>query len=212
MVFHVYMFSLPLFEILELGCLWCSIAAIEDLRQCLANTGHHAKLVESFRTALRQRLLTAGAATTDILLQYVSTIKALRTMDPTGVVLEAVAEPIKEYLRGRKDTIRCIVTMLTDDTGVSGSSGLGGAGESLFEELSRGVTALENADSDDDGDGDGDEAWAAAERYVPFSFRLCGDHFFQLICSLPCFSLLANLEWLIQYNTGSPGCCHQLTL
>jgi anaphase-promoting complex subunit 2 len=162
-----------------------SIAAIEDLRQCLANTGHHAKLVESFRTALRQRLLTAGAATTDILLQYVSTIKALRTMDPTGVVLEAVAEPIKEYLRGRKDTIRCIVTMLTDDTGVSGSSGLGGAGESLFEELSRGVTALENADSDDDGDGDGDEAWAAAERYVPFSFQLCGDHFFQLISSLP---------------------------
>ncbi|CAK9234248.1 unnamed protein product [Sphagnum troendelagicum] len=144
-----------------------SIAAIEDLRQCLANTGHHAKLVESFRTALRQRLLTAGAATTDILLQYVSTIKALRTMDPTGVVLEAVAEPIKEYLRGRKDTIRCIVTMLTDDTGVSGSSGLGGAGESLFEELSRGVTALENADSDDDGDGDGDEAWAAAERWEP---------------------------------------------
>ena len=143
-----------------------SLAAIEDLRQCLSNTGHHAKLVESFRTALRQRLLTAGAATTDILLQYVSTIKALRTMDPTGVVLEAVGEPIKEYLRGRKDTIRCIVTMLTDDTGAGGTAGLGGVGESLFEELSRGVTALENADSDDDAEADGDEAWAAAERYM----------------------------------------------
>lgn len=141
-----------------------SLAAVEDLKQCLANTGDHAKLVESFRDALQQRLLTAGAATTDILLQYISTIKALRTLDPTGVVLEAVGEPIKEYLRGRKDTIRCIVTMLTDDTGAGGSGALGSVGESLLEELSRGSSALENIDSEDDGDVDGDEAWAAAER------------------------------------------------
>lgn len=87
-------------------------------------------------------------------------------MDPTGVVLEAVGEPIKEYLRGRKDTIRCIVTMLTDDTGAGGGAGLGGVGESLFEELSRGVASLENVDSDDDAELDGEEAWAAAERYV----------------------------------------------
>lgn len=136
---------------------------MEDLRQCLANTCDHAKLVESFRDALQQRLLTAGAATTDILLQYISTIKALRFLDPTGVVLEAVGEPIKEYLRGRKDTIRCIVTMLTDDTG-GGSGALGSVGESLLEELSRGTSTIENVDSEDDGDVDGDEAWAAAER------------------------------------------------
>ncbi|CAM6090151.1 unnamed protein product [Calypogeia fissa] len=144
-----------------------SLAAVEDLKQCLANTGDHAKLVESFRDALQQRLLTAGAATTDILLQYISTIKALRTLDPTGVVLEAVGEPIKEYLRGRKDTIRCIVTMLTDDTGAGGSGALGSVGESLLEELSRGSSTLENVDSEDDGDVDGDEAWAAAERWEP---------------------------------------------
>ncbi|KAG6547269.1 hypothetical protein Mapa_011205 [Marchantia paleacea] len=144
-----------------------SLAAVEDLKQCLANTGDHAKLVDSFRDALKQRLLTAGAATTDILLQYISTIKALRTLDQTGVVLEAVGEPIKEYLRGRKDTIRCIVTMLTDDAGPGGSGGLSGVGESLLEELSRGASSLENADSEDDADVDGDEAWAAAERWEP---------------------------------------------
>lgn len=149
-----------------IGYFAASLPAIEDLRQCLTNTRHHSKLIDSFRTSLRQRLLTAGAATTDILLQYVSTIKALRTMDPTGVVLEAVSEPIREYLRGRKDTIRCIVTMLTDDTGAGGSAGLGGVGESLFEELSRGVTSLENVGSDDDADLDGNDAWAAAERYL----------------------------------------------
>lgn len=32
-----------------------------------------------------------------------------------GVILGAVAGPIRRYLRERKDTIRCIVTMLTDD-------------------------------------------------------------------------------------------------
>ena len=32
-----------------------------------------------------------------------------------GVILDAVAGPIRHYLRERKDTIRCIVTMLTDD-------------------------------------------------------------------------------------------------
>ncbi|KAI5060978.1 hypothetical protein GOP47_0023483, partial [Adiantum capillus-veneris] len=144
-----------------------SLPAIEDLRHCLANTGHHTKLVESFRTALRHRLLTAGAATTDILLQYISTIKALRTMDHTGVFLEAVGEPIREYLRSRKDTIRCIVTMLTEDTGASGSTALGGVGESLLEELSRGATVIDNVDSEDEGVADDEDAWTAAERWEP---------------------------------------------
>eukprot|EP00250_Pteridium_aquilinum_P008763 c18193_g1_i1 orf=359-3379(-) len=144
-----------------------SLPAIEDLRHCLANTGHHTKLVDSFRTALRHRLLTAGAATTDILLQYISTIKALRTMDHTGVFLEAVGEPIREYLRSRKDTIRCIVTMLTDDTGAGGASALGGVGESLLEELSRGTTVMDNVDSEDEGVADDEDAWGAAERWEP---------------------------------------------
>lgn len=47
----------------------------------------------------------SGAATTDIIVQYVSTIKALREVDPSGVLLEAVADPIREYLRGRKVTL-----------------------------------------------------------------------------------------------------------
>ncbi|KAJ7530253.1 hypothetical protein O6H91_15G086400 [Diphasiastrum complanatum] len=144
-----------------------SLAAIEDLRECLTNTGDHAKLVNSFRAALRQRLLTAGAATTDILMQYMSTIRALRTMDPTGVILEAVGEPIREYLRLRKDTIRCIVTMLTDDASAGSAGGFVGLGESLFEELSKSAADTENGDSEDDGEMNNSEAWAAAERWEP---------------------------------------------
>ncbi|KAE8710201.1 Anaphase-promoting complex subunit 2 [Hibiscus syriacus] len=62
----------------------------------------------------------------------------LRTIDPAGVFLEAVGEPIRDYLRGRKDTIKCIVTMLTD--GTSGNpNGSGDSGVSLLEELNRDV-------------------------------------------------------------------------
>ena len=52
------------------------------------------------------------------------------------MLLEAVAEDIREYLRSRRDTIRCIVTMLTDDSAGTNSEA---EGESLFEELKRTV-------------------------------------------------------------------------
>nr|GEW02343.1 anaphase-promoting complex subunit 2 [Tanacetum cinerariifolium] len=83
-----------------------SVPAIYYLKQCLEYTGQHSKLVDSFKSSMRYRLLTAGASTNDILDQYVSTIKALRTIDPTRVFLKAVGEPIWEYLRGRKDTVK----------------------------------------------------------------------------------------------------------
>ena len=145
----------------------CSSPAIEDLKLCLEYTGQHAKLVDSFISSLRYRLLTAGASTNDILHQYVSTIKALRTIDPTGVFLEAVGEPIRDYLRGRKDTIKCIVTMLTDGSGGS-ASGTGNAGDNLLEELNRDAENQENADYDDHANIDEKQAWLNSERYIFF--------------------------------------------
>ncbi|XP_060958362.1 anaphase-promoting complex subunit 2-like isoform X1 [Cannabis sativa] len=143
-----------------------SLPAIEDLKQCLEYTGQHSKLVESFISALRYRLLTAGASTNDILHQYVSTIKALRTIDPAGVFLEAVGEPIRDYLRGRKDTIKCIVTMLTDGTG--GNSNISGnTGDSLLEELNRDEESQENTGHDDDFHTDDKQAWINATRWEP---------------------------------------------
>lgn len=142
-----------------------SSPAIEDLKQCLEYTGQHSKLVDSFISALRYRLLTAGASTNDILHQYVSTIKALRTIDPAGVFLEAVGEPIRDYLRGRKDTIKCIVTMLTDGTG--NPNGSGNTGDSLLEELNRDEENEENAGVDDDINTDDRQAWINAERWEP---------------------------------------------
>lgn len=132
------------------------------MKQCLEYTGQHSKLVDSFISALQYRLLTAGASTNDILHQYVSTIKALRTIDPAGIFLEAVGEPIREYLRGRKDTIKCIVTMLTGGS----PNGPGNVGDSLLEELNRDEENQESAGLDDDINTDDKQAWADAQRYV----------------------------------------------
>ncbi|XWS34126.1 hypothetical protein CRYUN_Cryun21dG0013300 [Craigia yunnanensis] len=94
--------------------LWLEYFAYETLQ--------HLRIAKLFEIIVdypeRYRLLTAGASTNDILHQYVSTIKELRTIDPAGVFLEAVGEPIRDYLKERKDTIKCIVTMLTDGTSV----------------------------------------------------------------------------------------------
>lgn len=140
--------------------------AVQDVKDCLAHTNLHRKFVAGFKQAIGERLLHAGAATSDIIEQYVSTIKTLREVDPTAVLLEAVAEDIREYLRSRRDTIRCIVTMLTDDS--AGGSGEGGPeGESLFEELKRTV-ADEGEDSDDEAETD-EAALASSESWLPDS-------------------------------------------
>ncbi|KAK3128050.1 hypothetical protein QOZ80_7AG0581940 [Eleusine coracana subsp. coracana] len=143
-----------------------SSPAIEDLKLCLEYTGQHSKLVDSFISSLKYRLLTAGASTNDILHQYVSTIKALRTIDPTGVFLEAVGEPIRDYLRGRKDTIKCIVTMLTDGSG-GNASGTANAGDNLLEELNRDAENQENVDYDDHTNIDEKQAWLNSESWEP---------------------------------------------
>lgn len=61
-----------------------------------------------------KRLLHPGAETRDVLSQYISTIKCLRILDPQGVLLHQVAKPIREHLRARPDTVKCIVASLVE--------------------------------------------------------------------------------------------------
>ncbi|XP_031558383.1 anaphase-promoting complex subunit 2-like [Actinia tenebrosa] len=93
-----------------------SMPAIQDLKECLDLTDQRSQLVNSLRSVFEKRLLHPGANTSVILTQYVSAIKALHVLDPTSVILENVCEPVKQYLRTREDTVRCIVTSLTDDS------------------------------------------------------------------------------------------------
>ncbi|KAJ6622570.1 ubiquitin-protein ligase [Mycena sp. CBHHK59/15] len=85
-----------------------SMGALQDLKECLQRVDQRASLVQALRRANRKRLLHPGADTKLILTQYVATIKCLRIVDPPGVLLFKVADPIRRYLRERPDTIRSI--------------------------------------------------------------------------------------------------------
>lgn len=75
----------------------------------------------------RKRLLHPGAETRDVVSQYISTIRSLRILDPPGVLLHKVAEPIRQHLRSRADTVKCIVSLLVEgeDSDDDGGRGLG---------------------------------------------------------------------------------------
>ena len=45
-----------------------------------------------------------------------SPAQGLRLLDPSGVVLERVCDPVRAYLHCREDTVRCIVASLTDNS------------------------------------------------------------------------------------------------
>jgi hypothetical protein len=120
--FHLYetMANLRIAELFDIIIEYPdSLPALTDLKACLERTRlHPARLISTLTASLHRRLLQPGAMTADILGQFISTVKALRHLDPAlpaATALEVVGHPIKEYLRGRSDTIRCIVTALTDD-------------------------------------------------------------------------------------------------
>lgn len=69
---------------------------------------------KTFRNILKKRLLHIGASTSQILDFYISMIKVSRILDPSDLLLNYVALPIRTYLTSRCDTIRCIVTSLIE--------------------------------------------------------------------------------------------------
>lgn len=117
-------------ELFELVTEWPeSLPAVKELRVALDRTGRlwYQSLAKKWRHSLRARLLHPGAETSQIIDVYINIIKVLREMDPSGELLEVVSQPVREYLKGREDTIRCIVTSLTDEEN----------GGELYEELKR---------------------------------------------------------------------------
>lgn len=56
-----------------------------------------------------------GVITRNILDQYINMLKVLQIIDPQGLIFEKVTIPIKNYLLKRNDTLRCIISHLTED-------------------------------------------------------------------------------------------------
>ncbi|XP_016992187.1 anaphase-promoting complex subunit 2 [Drosophila rhopaloa] len=116
-----------------------SIPAIDDLKICMEKIDMRVYLTESLRNSLEARILHPGVNTMDILTGYVAAIKAIRHLDNTGVILEMVTAPIKDYLRKRNDTVRRVVTGLTEEGPTD-----------LSEELAKGESIKEGKDSGTD--------------------------------------------------------------
>ncbi|XP_061396774.1 anaphase-promoting complex subunit 2 [Musca vetustissima] len=113
-----------------------SIPAIEDLKICMEKINLRRQIINTLKTSLEARILHPGVNTMDILTGYVAAIKAIRYLDSSGVILETVTAPIKEYLRKRSDTVRCVVTSLTETE--SGPT-------DLSEELAKGDAVKDGA-------------------------------------------------------------------
>lgn len=122
-----------------------SISGIEELRISLVASGNIGYAGKVFRDVLRKRLLHIGASTSQILDYYISMVKALRTLDPAGLLLDFAAAPVRQYLKGRKDTVRCIVSSLTLDSGAS----------DLHSELRQGGSLAYGVDEEDEEEGPG---------------------------------------------------------
>lgn len=91
--------------------------AIDDLKLCMEKLDLRAHLVESLKNSIETRLLHPGVDTSDIITGYVATIKTMRHLEKSGILLQTVTEPVKEYLRkGRQDTVRCVITSLIEET------------------------------------------------------------------------------------------------
>lgn len=111
-----------------------SEAAVDDLRLCLDKTDLRNHLIDRLQAALQQRLLHPGVNTPDIITAYVHSIRALRGLDPSGLLLDTVTHPVRQYLRCREDTMRCVVMSLTDE----------GPDGDLADELARGEEVKED--------------------------------------------------------------------
>lgn len=91
-------------------------AAVRDLKLVLERTGLQTHLAQALQESLQRRLCHPGANTGQIIDVYVNAIKVLRFIDPSDRLLTAVAEPVRQYLRGRADTVRSIIGSLTGTT------------------------------------------------------------------------------------------------
>eukprot|EP01138_Halocafeteria_seosinensis_P003662 gb/GECG01003741.1/.p1 GENE.gb/GECG01003741.1/~~gb/GECG01003741.1/.p1 ORF type:complete len:131 (+),score=7.88 gb/GECG01003741.1/:1-393(+) len=102
-------------------------------------TGMYETIIEAIKTALEERLLHAGAATSQVLtalllmvkvsrhvsritilrlrVKFCLRIQALRVLDPSGIVLQRTFGPVKDFMCQRKDAASCVIQALTDSEG-----------------------------------------------------------------------------------------------
>ncbi|MCP9258892.1 Anaphase-promoting complex subunit 2 [Dirofilaria immitis] len=94
-----------------------SSGVIDDLRCCMQNNGGFGRmlLMDILTKDVEQRLLQVGIGTTEILEGYASAVECLRRLDPTCVIMQQICSIIRQYIKQRPDTVRCIITYITGE-------------------------------------------------------------------------------------------------
>lgn len=125
-----------------------------ELKECTMFHNSYLTIIgKELRKILNKRLLHLGASTSQILEFYVSMIKSLRLIDSSDILLNYVAAPVRQYLKLRRDTIRCIISSLTESKD-----------SELYDELKQGSSlAYGIVDEDDEDQGPG-EKWVPSKR------------------------------------------------
>lgn len=99
-----------------------ALAAASDSEHEYLGVLHSARaaLVDRFAAECALRLLHQGCNTPQIAVMYISTIKAFLRIDPTGVLLDKIARPVRRYLKTRGDLVLHLVQgMLEPDPAVN---------------------------------------------------------------------------------------------
>ncbi|KAJ3286366.1 Anaphase-promoting complex subunit 2 [Rhizoclosmatium sp. JEL0117] len=89
--------------------------ALTELKVCVFETDRYKFLKASLNRIISRRLLHLGAQTSDIVSIFVSSIKCLNFLDPTGDLLSSISMLIRNYLRTRPDSMRSVINILTGD-------------------------------------------------------------------------------------------------
>ncbi|CDW73691.1 anaphase-promoting complex subunit 2 [Stylonychia lemnae] len=92
-----------------------SMPSINDFKYALEKTQLHKQFVNQVKEQFSQRLLLPGVITFIIIEHYIQAIRVLKLIDPSTILLEMISEPIKDHLRQRQDTLRCIVQSILAD-------------------------------------------------------------------------------------------------
>eukprot|EP00347_Sterkiella_histriomuscorum_P002825 403366657 len=92
-----------------------SLPAINDFKYALDKTKLHKFFANQIKEQFSQRLLLPGVITFMIIEHYIQAIRVIKLIDPSTILLEIISEPIKDHLRQRQDTLRCIVQSILAD-------------------------------------------------------------------------------------------------
>ena len=120
------------------------MATLQALRTCVQQVPSLRKAIaREVEGCFQARLLRLAVPTPTVLDVYSMALKALQHVDPSGIVADTATACIQRHLRGRADTVQCIVTALTassstpglDDSALSAESAPGEAAAELRRAL-----------------------------------------------------------------------------